>query len=332
MLTSFKTALSLKTMLRPLAALPAAALFVYASATPVQASQVVFNFAGVAGETSGPTNVGGTANDDANIVTQMQSASELNTAVTGWTVNVLGAFASGAPGGTAGDAGYAADASPNSHVVCSNASSPCVPDSLSTIYNMPFVMTSGSTQVQAISGANAGKIATGSPPSTDPSAIIMNFGGNVSVTSLKFAFEIFPDLTCTTSSCGTANLPDFTFILESSTGSILDESTITATNVGTCGITGSVTGQTPTVTVNSNPKTYSQLSTPETAPQCTGIIDYSSFTGGSITDPTLEFVDWPATIGVTDIDWGLPGVPEPASMALFATGLLGMGLLRRRTQ
>jgi hypothetical protein len=51
----------------------------------------------------------------------------------------------------------------------------------------------------------------------------------------------------------------------------------------------------------------------------------------------LEFVDWPVTIGVDNLDIGttpprdLQAVPEPASMLLMATGL-GEMIRRRRKQ
>ena len=74
-----------------------------------------------------------------------------------------------------------------------------------------------------------------------------------------------------------------------------------------------------------NPSTSSPEKTHENDPQCTGTMDFTF--NGALTNPTLYFIDWPDTIGITNIDWG---VPEPGSLALLGSGLLGFGLIRRR--
>ena len=70
--------------------------------------------------------------------------------------------------------------------------------------------------------------------------------------------------------------------------------------------------------------------TTETAPQAIGTITITF--SSPVVNPTLEFIDWPATIAVTDISFGVPNVsvPEPASLLLFGAGLLGLGAVRRR--
>ncbi|HEY4264638.1 MAG TPA: hypothetical protein VGM72_04920, partial [Micropepsaceae bacterium] len=67
--------------------------------------------------------------------------------------------------------------------------------------------------------------------------------------------------------------------------------------------------------------------TSETAPQliCHATYTVSNFTSGSIT--TLDFMDWPETIGIDNLTVTLP---EARSIAVFALGLLGLGLIVRR--
>jgi len=45
---------------------------------------------------------------------------------------------------------------------------------------------------------------------------------------------------------------------------------------------------------------------------------------------TLDFKDWPSTIGIDNLQLTLSTVPEPGSLALFAFGLLGLAELARR--
>ena len=46
----------------------------------------------------------------------------------------------------------------------------------------------------------------------------------------------------------------------------------------------------------------------------------------------LDFVDWPAAIGIDNLTINTPDahMPEPASLVLFGTGLLAVGSVARR--
>jgi len=229
-----------------------------------------------------------------------------------WNVTVYGAESSGSNTG----GGYVGD----SHVVyCATAAKSCTTSkeaNLSNLYSLPFIETSGAF--------------TSAPGNSGKSAIEMAFSGKtgdpVKVTSLSFAFEIFPDASCANgqSNC---TVPDFTFILQSGASTIIN-----ATVAGIDPKTG-VSGGATTVTDSNGsynisctvPTNKSPSLNPETADQCTGTMSFVFNT--AISNPTLYFVDWPADVAVTNIDWG---IPEPGSLALLGGGLLGLGLIRRR--
>ena len=135
-------------------------------------------------------------------------------------------------------------------------------------------------------------------------SIIMQFSGLVPILGVNFDFEIFPNNECANvNTCGGAAVPDFTFKVN--------------------GVTvpgGHVLASNPAA------GSRSPLSNPETNPQLPPTFFSYAF-GAPMTSFTLEFDDWPATIGVDNVT--LVHSPEPGSMILLGTGLAGV-LARRR--
>lgn len=151
------------------------------------------------------------------------------------------------------------------------------------------------------------------------SAITMTFTG-LTISSIRFDFEIFPDGTCPSlSNCGTnhANRPEMT-VLANGTQVVQYFAQVPGSNGTSNGFGAS------TYTHSPNSGRFST----EQAPQLLGF-------GATLTLPadttTLEFADWPSTIAIDNLTINTPDspVPEPASLTLFGTALLGFGLIRR---
>ncbi len=150
----------------------------------------------------------------------------------------------------------------------------------------------------------------------------------LTITNVSFDFEIFPNGSCPSlSSCGSANYegtgfyqyqPDFEFT--AGTGGIGSGSAVDA--FGTLG-NGFVYGVVP-ASSNAGPEkagsdgssTKSGANT-ESAPQWIGVS--GALVLSNVTD--LNFIDWPATIGIDNLDitYTPSRVPEPSSILLFAT-------------
>jgi hypothetical protein len=140
--------------------------------------------------------------------------------------------------------------------------------------------------------------------------IKMVFTG-LSILNVSFDYEIFPDGTCATGhNCG-SNWPDFTF---DANGNVVFHTLATQP-------------------ANHSHSPASGSSSTELAPQFLGQSGTINFASGV---STLEFLDWPATIGIDNLvityDPHGPStpIPEPVSFALAGTGLIGIYFLRRR--
>jgi hypothetical protein len=140
--------------------------------------------------------------------------------------------------------------------------------------------------------------------------IFIDFHG-LKITSLSFDFEIFPDGTCPSlSNCGGgANLPD----LKLWTG-----------DNGTGTPLGTWLGIVPNTTTLYDFSINHPSGAGETAPQLLGVASYSN-----LNISTLDFMDWPVTIGIDNLVITY-STPEPASIAIFAFGFVGLATIARR--
>jgi PEP-CTERM motif len=273
----------------------AAALFLLAGSVPASAGVVTFNF----------NSLGSGANSSL-------IQAYMNTVLAGnATVSVSA--------GAQADKGYNGDG----HVVGSGNSTS---------------RTLGTSEGNAgVTGGTAGGTscgATGCTNTTNPSyldtfiknsgasSFFFDFSSNFVIDSVSFDYEIFPDGTCTSMSsagCGGAavggiypNQPDFTFSTD--LGQVFHSY-----------------GTTPLSTNNDSPVSTTEL-TPQLGPINTGAL-VANVAGGNV----LNFADWPATIGIDNLvityhtpPVGGSAVPEPASLLLLGTGLLGVSARARR--
>ena len=135
--------------------------------------------------------------------------------------------------------------------------------------------------------------------------ITLQFHNIAGLTINSFDYEIFPDNTCLAlnSNCGgtgNPNLPDLDFEAGNNTN-------------GTDSTVATYYGVTPgTTNGNAIHSPYSGTSNAELAPQLIG-----TWTGSLTGDTELDFVDWPATIGIDNLQITYnTSTPEPASVAL----------------
>ena len=203
----------------------------------------------------------------------------------------------------------------------------------SGLYPAPTSLTLGdsngataSNSNSTVSGSYDTFLATTNQSNTANSddQITMTFSGFTINGAVSFDYEIFPDINCTAltrSGCGGAangqgiypDQPDFKF----ATNNNSDVFT-------TYGVAPGTTNGSALYSPNSF---YANSSYVETAPQYIG-----TWSGTHSNTSTLDFVDWPATIGVDNlsISWNSPDpVPDPSSIFLLGTVAAGIVLRKK---
>jgi hypothetical protein len=151
--------------------------------------------------------------------------------------------------------------------------------------------------------------------------IKMVFSG-LTISSISFDFEIFPDGTCPSlTNCGGSghpNLPDLT-VISNGSNQVIEY----------YGVVPGQAGSYNTAWMNSPSGSAVTGHNPETAPQLLGSSGILNLPAGTT---ELEFKDWPATIAINHLAIN-PPVPEPSTMTLLTSGLIGLGAaLRRRAR
>lgn len=135
------------------------------------------------------------------------------------------------------------------------------------------------------------------------------------VTLLGFDYEIFPDISCPSlSNCGSgqSNLPDLEFKVNGSLNTKF-------TGDAPCATVGACQGQASSGNDGNSIHSPNSGGGTELAPQFIG-----TWSGSISGVTTLDFLDWPATIGVDNIR--IASTPEPTGGIFMIGGLLLVGL------
>ncbi len=186
------------------------------------------------------------------------------------------------------------------------------------------IFTNNKTVVSETLGTSDGSVHHGGPfdaflvNNTNTDRIRMDF--SFPIYSAAFDYEIFPDGTCTDVNGGcnpsTGNYPDFKFAA--------DGTTLFVTQGGDPANGGTPFPHSP------NSKWFGT----EQAPQFLGTSALWNFPNGVT---RLEFIDWPRQIGIDNLQINdtrpPPPVPEPSSLFLMGSGLIGLaGVSFRKRQ
>jgi hypothetical protein len=283
-------------------------LLFFGVAAVASATSVTFSFTT---QTINGTTIQGLAENASTSQIQTYMDSVLTAAgCTGCSVQVTGAFADQTWNG-------------DGHVTGPGATSASKSYTLGTS-NGPY--TAGSNTNSVVNSTYDTFLATtNDADSATDSQITMKFSGFTINGSASFDYEIFPNINCTAltpSSCGGTgdpNQPDFKF--EAGTNSTGTDPLVNS--FGTNGVQLGVTPGTTNGNTNNSPDSGS-----ETAPQYIG-----SWSGSLSGVNELDFVDWPATIGVDNlsVSWNTSTspVPEPYSLLLFGTVVAAIGLRKK---
>jgi hypothetical protein len=279
------------------------ALVIFGAAAAASAGTVDFNYNSVAYSNTATNNSSGVGAAASAVQTYMDSALAA-AGCTGCTVTVYGGVA---------DKHYDGDG----HVVgpdgkpltlgsyngapsaISNTATPTA--TLGTSNNW----ISGSTgEFLADTNDNATQVGVGSK-----NEIYMKFNFPITGT-ISFDYEIFP---CAAGFEGCTSTPDLTFEAGNNTNGS-DPTIATFTSVK------------PSASAADGSSTQSADGTNETAPQYIG---YYSTTVNGVTE--LDFLDWPATIGIDNLTFNVP-TPEPNSMILLGMGIVALFVMRKKMQ
>jgi hypothetical protein len=149
------------------------------------------------------------------------------------------------------------------------------------------------------------------------SEISFQFSG-LTITGASFNFEVFPSAGTTGFEFEAGNHTNGTDAMVMSQMGVKP-----CTTVGGCGA-GSGTDGNSVRSTNDTVETNAQY-----------IGSWSDITGGTgpLSATELDFVDWPPTIGISNLTISFntpPGVPEPSSVLLLATACIGVVLSLRR--